>query len=88
MVVTKDLLQMDLYTLLGTEEKETHKEVKKAYRQKTLSCHPEKNPDNPRAAEFFHQLSQASEVLTNAPARAAYDKLRKAKRQAAKRLRN
>uniref|UniRef100_A0A8I5T0U0 DnaJ homolog subfamily C member 17 n=1 Tax=Pongo abelii TaxID=9601 RepID=A0A8I5T0U0_PONAB len=60
-------------------------QVKKAYRQKALSCHPDKNPDNPRAAELFHQLSQALEVLTDAAARAAYDKVRKAKKQAAER---
>uniref|UniRef100_A0A8C6CYN2 DnaJ homolog subfamily C member 17 n=1 Tax=Moschus moschiferus TaxID=68415 RepID=A0A8C6CYN2_MOSMO len=85
MAVTKELLQMDLYALLGIEEKAEDKEVKKAYRQKALSCHPDKNPDNPRAAELFHQLSQALEVLTDAAARAAYDKVRKAKKQAAER---
>ncbi|XP_016075909.1 PREDICTED: dnaJ homolog subfamily C member 17 isoform X2 [Miniopterus natalensis] len=85
MSVTKELLQMDLYALLGIEEKAADKEVKKAYRQKALSCHPDKNPDNPRAAELFHQLSQALEVLTDAAARAAYDKVRKAKKQAAER---
>ncbi|XP_024588151.1 dnaJ homolog subfamily C member 17 isoform X4 [Neophocaena asiaeorientalis asiaeorientalis] len=85
MAVTKELLQMDLYALLGIEEKATDKEIKKAYRQKALSCHPDKNPDNPRAAELFHQLSQALEVLTDAAARAAYDKVRKAKKQAAER---
>lgn len=71
MAVTKELLQMDLYALLGIEEKAADKEVKKAYRQKALSCHPDKNPDNPRAAELFHQLSQALEVLTDAAARIA-----------------
>ncbi|KAM5241011.1 dnaJ homolog subfamily C member 17 [Hipposideros larvatus] len=85
MAVTQELLQMDLYALLGIEEKAADKEVKKAYRQKALSCHPDKNPDNPRAAELFHQLSQALEVLTDAAARAAYDKVRKAKKQAAER---
>uniref|UniRef100_G1QSM3 DnaJ homolog subfamily C member 17 n=1 Tax=Nomascus leucogenys TaxID=61853 RepID=G1QSM3_NOMLE len=76
-----------LYNVFGivlrTEKKQTR--VKKAYRQKALSCHPDKNPDNPRAAELFHQLSQALEVLTDAAARAAYDKVRKAKKQAAER---
>ncbi|XP_006883072.1 PREDICTED: dnaJ homolog subfamily C member 17 [Elephantulus edwardii] len=85
MAVTKELLQMDLYALLGIEEKAADKEVKKAYRQKALSCHPDKNPDNPRAAELFHQLSQALEVLTDTAARAAYDKVRKAKKQAEER---
>ncbi|XP_032764665.1 LOW QUALITY PROTEIN: dnaJ homolog subfamily C member 17-like [Rattus rattus] len=85
MAVTKEVLQMFLYLLLGVEEKATDKEVKKAYRQKALSCHPDKNPDNPRAAELFHQLSQALEVLTDAAARAAYDKERKARKRAAER---
>ncbi|XP_037602750.1 dnaJ homolog subfamily C member 17 [Sebastes umbrosus] len=83
----KDLLQLDLYGLLGIESTATSKEIKKAYRQKALTCHPDKNPDNPKAVELFHQLSQALEVLTDAPAKAAYDKLCAAKRQAEERTR-
>ncbi|XP_029937779.1 dnaJ homolog subfamily C member 17 [Myripristis murdjan] len=83
----KDLLQMDLYGLLGVEGTATTKEIKKAYRQKALTCHPDKNPDNPKAAELFHQLSQALEVLTDAAARAAYDKICAAKKQAEERNR-
>uniref|UniRef100_A0A3B4ES92 DnaJ heat shock protein family (Hsp40) member C17 n=1 Tax=Pundamilia nyererei TaxID=303518 RepID=A0A3B4ES92_9CICH len=47
----KDILQMDLYGLLGVESTATTKEIKKAYRQKALTCHPDKNPDNPKAGE-------------------------------------
>ncbi|KAM6117334.1 LOW QUALITY PROTEIN: dnaJ homolog subfamily C member 17-like [Pterocles gutturalis] len=85
MAVAKELLELDLYGLLGIGEKASEKEVKKAYRQKALTCHPDKNPDEPRAAEVFHQLSQALAVLTDAAARAMYDKVRKAKKQAAER---
>ncbi|XP_036620511.1 dnaJ homolog subfamily C member 17-like [Trichosurus vulpecula] len=85
MVVTQELLQVDLYALLGVGEKAANEEVKKAYRQKALTCHPDKNPDNPQAAELFHQLSQALEVLMDAAAQAAYDQVRKAKKQAAER---
>ncbi|XP_028995699.1 dnaJ homolog subfamily C member 17 [Betta splendens] len=83
----KDILNMDLYGLLGIESSATAKEIKKAYRQKALTCHPDKNPDNPKAAELFHQLSQALEVLTDAAARAAYDKVCAAKKQAEERNR-
>ncbi|KAM4690753.1 dnaJ homolog subfamily C member 17 [Rhinophrynus dorsalis] len=85
MSASKELLQMDLYGLLGVGFDSSEKEIKKAYRQKALTCHPDKNPDNPRAAELFHQLSQALEVLTDGAARAAYDQLRKAKEAAARR---
>ncbi|XP_044149410.1 dnaJ homolog subfamily C member 17 isoform X2 [Bufo gargarizans] len=85
MAASKELMQMDLYGLLGIDAEASEKQIKKAYRQKALTCHPDKNPDNPRAAELFHQLSQALEVLTDGAARAAYDKLRKAKEAAAKR---
>uniref|UniRef100_A0A2K5EZA1 J domain-containing protein n=1 Tax=Aotus nancymaae TaxID=37293 RepID=A0A2K5EZA1_AOTNA len=71
-VVTKEPLQMDLYAVLGIEEKAADKEVKKTCRQKALSC-------NPRAAELFHQLSQVWEVLIDAA-------VRKAKKQAAERI--
>ncbi|NP_956540.2 dnaJ homolog subfamily C member 17 [Danio rerio] len=87
MATTKELLEMDLYALLGVESTSTEKQIKKAYRQRALSCHPDKNPDNPKAAELFHQLSQALEVLTDAAAKAAYDKVRAAKKQAEERNR-
>uniref|UniRef100_A0A7M4FLH7 DnaJ heat shock protein family (Hsp40) member C17 n=1 Tax=Crocodylus porosus TaxID=8502 RepID=A0A7M4FLH7_CROPO len=74
---SKQLVRESCYNLVG--------QVKKAYRQKALTCHPDKNPDNPKAAEVFHQLSQALTVLTDAAARAAYDRVRKAKKQAAER---
>ncbi|XP_029349444.1 dnaJ homolog subfamily C member 17 isoform X1 [Echeneis naucrates] len=83
----KDILQMDLYGLLGIKNSASAKEIKKAYRQKALTCHPDKNPDNPKAAELFHQLSQALEVLTDAAAKAAYDKICAAKKQAEERNR-
>ncbi|XP_043930128.1 dnaJ homolog subfamily C member 17 [Protopterus annectens] len=87
MATAKDILKLDLYSILGVNEDATNKELKKAYRQQALTCHPDKHPDNPKAAELFHQLSQALEVLTDAAARDAYDKIRKAKKQAEERTR-
>lgn len=77
------LMQTDLYELLQVEIGADEKEIKSAYRKKALTCHPDKNPDNPRAAELFQQLSRALEVLTDPAARSAYDAVLKA-RQAAK----
>ncbi|KAM8833771.1 dnaJ homolog subfamily C member 17 [Synchiropus picturatus] len=83
--MAKKLTDMDLYGLLGVESTASTKQIKKAFRQKALTCHPDKNPDNPKAAELFHQLSEALELLTDAAARASYDKICTAKKQAEER---
>ncbi|KAJ8680902.1 hypothetical protein QAD02_016689 [Eretmocerus hayati] len=70
-----DQLKLDLYKIIGVTTTASENEIKKAYRKKALSCHPDKNPDNPKATKLFLQLSKALEVLTDKPARAAYDKI-------------
>ncbi|XP_048738099.2 dnaJ homolog subfamily C member 17-like [Ostrea edulis] len=77
-----DILKLDLYEILGVKEDATEKEIVKSYRKQALKCHPDKNPDDPKAAELFHQLAKALEILTDAAARAAYDKAQKAKKAA------
>ncbi|XP_076235425.1 dnaJ homolog subfamily C member 17 isoform X2 [Calliopsis andreniformis] len=80
------LMDLDLYELIGVTQTASTQEIKKAYRKKALSCHPDKNPNNPKATELFHELSRALEILTDASARAAYDKVINAKHQAALRV--
>lgn len=74
----KRIEDIDLYALLDLTITATESEIKKAYRKKALQCHPDKNPD-PKAAETFHELSRALEILTDNAARTAYDKVLKAK---------
>ncbi|XP_076453675.1 dnaJ homolog subfamily C member 17-like [Babylonia areolata] len=83
----EDIMKMDLYGILGVSSKASEKEIVKAYRKKALKCHPDKNPDNPKAAELFHELSKALEVLTDPSAKAAYDNVLKAKQLAEERNR-
>lgn len=62
-------------------------QIKKAYRKKALECHPDKNPDDPNAANLFHQLSKVLEILSDEKARKAYDKVLDARKSAALRHR-
>ncbi|KAL8594759.1 hypothetical protein ACOMHN_047477 [Nucella lapillus] len=83
----EDIMKMDLYGILGISSEATGKQIVKAYRKKALKCHPDKNPDNPKAAELFHELSKALEVLTDPAAKAAYDNVLRAKKLAEERNR-
>ncbi|KYN01717.1 DnaJ like protein subfamily C member 17 [Cyphomyrmex costatus] len=82
-----DAITQNLYGLLGVEPTASMPEIKKAYRKKALTCHPDKNPDNPRAAELFQELSRVLEILTDTNARVTYDQAIAARKQAKERVR-
>ena len=60
-----EMLKSDIYGLLGVEKSATDKEIKKAYRQKALKLHPDKNPDDENAAKKFHELQEAYDFITD-----------------------
>ncbi|MCK4627986.1 MAG: DnaJ domain-containing protein [Sedimentisphaerales bacterium] len=49
--------------VLGIEETAGQEEIKKAYRQKAMSLHPDKNPNNPDASRKFAIVKCAYELL-------------------------
>lgn len=55
--------------------------MKKAFRQKALTCHPDKHPDDPNAADLFRKYSKAAEILLDVEARKAYEKVFKARKE-------
>ncbi|XP_065661508.1 dnaJ homolog subfamily C member 17 isoform X2 [Hydra vulgaris] len=73
---------MNYYELLGVTFESTENEILKAYRKKALLCHPDKNPDNPKAAELFIEIAEALKILTDPKAREALNKVIKAKEAA------
>ena len=48
---------MDLYQQLGIKRGASEAEVKKAYRSLAKQLHPDRNKDNPKAAERFAKVT-------------------------------
>jgi DnaJ-class molecular chaperone len=63
----------DFYKLLGISRDATLKEIKKAYRQKSLEFHPDKNKDE-SASEKFAEIARAYEVLSDESLKEVYDR--------------
>ncbi|VDK33392.1 unnamed protein product [Taenia asiatica] len=63
-----------LYELLGIPKDATPEEIRRAYRRLALRCHPDKNPDDPKAGEKFAELNRANVILTDATKKEIYDK--------------
>ncbi|NIR46516.1 MAG: J domain-containing protein, partial [Gemmatimonadetes bacterium] len=51
--------------MLGVSENADAAEIKKAYRKLAKQYHPDANPDDPRAAERFKEISEAYHVLSD-----------------------
>ncbi|OAX32589.1 DnaJ-domain-containing protein [Rhizopogon vinicolor AM-OR11-026] len=72
------------YELLGISLEATEAEIRKAYRTRSLKVHPDRNRNDPNAAQKFHALTTASTLLLDPLRRLALDaqlRLQAAKKQ-------
>ncbi|GHJ90148.1 hypothetical protein NliqN6_6550 [Naganishia liquefaciens] len=70
-ILTDEEAAIDPYALLGIKTDAAESEIKSTYRKLSLKCHPDRNPDNPNAAQQFHVLSLALGMLMD-PSKRAY----------------
>ena len=63
----------DYYEVLGVNRSASADEIKKNYRKLAMQHHPDRNANNPEAAEKFKELSEAYEVLSDDKKRQVYD---------------
>ena len=64
----------DPYTLLGVPRSATEADIKKAYRKLAKELHPDRNKDNPKAAERFSETTRAYDLLSDKDKRAQFDR--------------
>ena len=64
----------DPYSTLGVARTASEKEIKSAYRKLAKEFHPDRNKDNPKAAEKFSQATRAYDLLSDKDKRAQFDR--------------
>ena len=65
----------DYYAILDVERTATVEVIKKAYRQKAMQYHPDRNPGDTEAEVRFKACAEAYAVLSDPDKRARYDRL-------------
>lgn len=64
----------DPYSLLGISRSADEAAIKSAYRKLAKQFHPDKNKDNPKAAEKFAEVTQAYDLLSDKSKRGQFDR--------------
>jgi len=67
------LAKRDFYEVLGVSKTATLEVIKKAYRQKAVLYHPDKNPGDKESEEKFKEATDAYSILSNPDQRSKYD---------------
>ncbi|NWK97768.1 molecular chaperone DnaJ [Sphingobium lactosutens] len=64
----------DPYSTLGVARSASEAEIKSAYRKLAKELHPDRNKDNPKAAEKFSAATNAYDLLSDKDKRARFDR--------------
>ena len=64
----------DPYSTLGISRSASEQDIKSAYRKLAKELHPDRNKDNPQAADKFSSVTQAYDLLSDKTKRAQFDR--------------
>lgn len=64
----------DPYELLGVDRAATQDEIKAAFRKLAQKHHPDRNPDDPDAAQRFKEINAAYQILSDPKKREMFDR--------------
>jgi molecular chaperone DnaJ len=67
------MAKRDYYEVLGTHKGSAEGEIKRAYRDLAMKFHPDKNTDDPEAANKMKEINEAYAVLSDSKKRQIYD---------------
>jgi DnaJ-class molecular chaperone len=70
------MTQKDYYQTLGVDQNASLKQIKEAYRKLAFKFHPDRNHENPQAAEKMKWVNEAYAVLSNPTKRREYDAIK------------
>jgi len=66
-------IKRDYYEVLGVTRDATQDDLKRAFRRLAMQYHPDRNPQDPQAAERFKECGEAYGVLSDPEKRRSYD---------------
>ena len=72
--MTLGMAKRDYYETLGVARGASEADIKKAFRQKAMDHHPDRNRHDPKSEARFKEVNEAYDVLKDPQKKAAYDR--------------
>jgi molecular chaperone DnaJ len=75
-MASQDWFEKDFYAILGVPQDADAATIKKTYRKRARTMHPDQNQGDPKAEERFKEIGEAYAVLSDPEQRKEYDAIR------------
>ncbi|MDN5790816.1 MAG: DnaJ domain-containing protein [Micrococcales bacterium] len=75
-MASQDWFEKDFYAILGVPQDADAATIKKTYRKRARTMHPDQNQGDPKAEERFKEIGEAYAILSDPEQRKEYDAIR------------